>query len=309
MAQDAASPMLPRPLKVSQEKQLEIPPFGAWGDTQCDSDSSLYDHLLTGSYRDTQILRTSSSGTETTLYKLPEEFAKTTAFMDFSVSPNGNVTVLVENHEGHSLTFDFDSEGKVSSNAQLEIPEQVAGEHIAVFSNGTRLFAGHYRRDAPSDLKGKRYVGLFQASGKLLKRLNEVDKETRTEEQAGHLPDGATTIGADGNIYLLTSDKVLIISASGTIQKKIAFTKPNPDFSAGRVQFSEGLLAISFAKIGKPETIFQYLVVNASTGEPFGLYVPTVETGNNNVCFTRHDGFVFRTVKNNRMDIITAPLR
>jgi hypothetical protein len=46
------------------------------------------------------------------------------------------------------------------------------------------------------------------------------------------------------------------------------------------------LIRVSFAKQGETETVFQYLVVNASNSEPLGLYESTAETGNNNVCFS-----------------------
>jgi len=306
LVQEASSPILPRPLKVSAIKRLETPAFGTFGNTQCDDNLSMYDHLATGSYRHTEILRTSASSNESTLYKLPEEFANT-AFIDFSVSPGGDVVALVE-RKGHFITFDFDSDGRVTSHAELELPEYVTGDHLSVFSNGTRLFAGHYRADAPPDLKGNRYVALFQPSGKLLQRLEELGDVVK-EPQENRLPDGAITIGGDNNVYLLTADKVLVVSPSGQIERKITFTKPDPDFSAVRVQYSEGLVVVSFAKAGKPETIFQYLVMNAWNGDILGLFVPTEETGNNNVCFSRHDGFLFLKVKDNRENIITASLR
>ena len=110
---------------------------------------------------------------------------------------------------------------------------------------------------------------------------------------AHHIPEGAATIGKDGNAYLLSSDKVYVISASGQIQKKIPLAKPDGGFSAMGLQYSEGLLVVSFAKQGKPEALFQYAVLNASTGAPLGLYAPTGETGNTNVCFSRREGFLF----------------
>lgn len=310
MAQNALPQDSPRPLRASAIKKMEVPPFGAFGQTRCDDDLSMYDHLATGSYKKTVILRTALSGNESTLYKLPEEFADSTAFTDFSVTPDGQVTVLVEDERGHSIRFDFDSQGEVSSRAQLDLPDQVAGDKIAVFPNGTMLFSGHYRRDASPDLKGKRYLGLFQPSGKLLRKLNESGMgDIDLDPPAHHIPEGAATIGKDGNAYLLSSGKVYVISASGQIQKKIPLAKPVGGFSAAGLQYSEGLLVVSFAKQGKPEALFRYLVLNVSTGEPLGLYSPTEETGNNNVCFSRREGFLFVTVKENRLNLITAPIR
>lgn len=309
MGQNALPQASPRPLKASAIKKLEVPPFGGFGPTRCDDDLSMYDHLANGSYKQTVILRTALSGNESTLYKLPQEFADSTAFTDFSVTPDGKVTALVEDEKGHSIRFNFDSEGNVTSHTQLELPDQVAGDKIAVFANGTMFFSGHYRRAAPPDLKGKRYLGLFQPSGKLLRRVNETGMgDIDLDPQPHHIPEGAIAIGKDGNAYLLGTDKVYVISASGEIQKKIPFKK-SVGFSAMAIQYSEGLLVVSFASQEKSVALFQYLVINASTGEPLGLYEPTEETGNNNVCFSRRDGFLFVTVKENRLNLITAPIR
>src|SRR5579859_3724948 len=256
MAQNAVPQVSPRPLKISSIKRLEVPSFGTFGLTHCDDDLSMYDHLASGFYKQTVILRTALSGNESTLYKLPAEFADATAFTDFAVTPDGQVTALVEDEQGHSLRFDFDSEGKVSSHAQLALPDQVAGDKIVVFPNGTMLFSGHYRRSAPPDLKGKRYLSLFQPSGKLLRKVNESGMgDIDLDPPAHHIPEGAITVGKDANAYLLTTDKVYVISASGQIQKKILIPKPDSGFSAMGVQYSEGLLVVSFAKQGKAESL------------------------------------------------------
>lgn len=270
----------------------------------------MYDHLAIGFYRQTTILRTATSDTESTLYKLPPEFADVTAFTDFSVTFDGKVTALVEDEHGHSIRFDFDADGNVSSHTQLELTEQVAADKIAVFPNGIMLFSGHYRRMAPDNLRGKRYLGLFQPSGKLLRRLDTSGMgDIDLDPPAHHITEGAVTVGKDGYAYFLTSNRVYVVSQSGRIERTIAFEKPAHEFSAVHVQYSEGLLVISFVKNGNPEAVYQYLVLNALSGEPIALYEPTEETGNNNVCFSRRDGFVFLTIKNNRVNLITAPLR
>jgi len=310
MAQDAVKQMSPRPLKSSHEVALPVPSFSSYGDPQCDENLAMYHHLWTDKYGRTILLRFSQSGDESTLYKLPEEFAESTSFVDFSVTPRGDVEALVIDQEFHPIIFGFDSEGHVSSHARLETPEHVTAQHINVFPNGTVFFSGYYRSDAPAALVGRGYVGLFQTSGKLLKRLDRLSEKAKLEPPGpGRPAESATTIGRDGNVYLLTATKVLVISPSGKLQREIAFTKPSPEFSAITVQYSDGWLAISFAKSGKPEVLVQYLVVNASDGSPLGLYEPTEETGNNNVCFSRHNGFLFLKSEQGRVKLVTAPLR
>jgi hypothetical protein len=310
LAQEPLQQLSPRPLKASHAVELPVPSFGAYGPAQCDENLAIYYHLATGLPARTDLLRFSPSGNESTLYKLPEEFAKSTDFVDFSVTPVGNVWALVEDQNDHAIVFAFDSEGKVSSHAQLELPEHVAGRHIAAYPNGTVLYSGVYTNDAAAELAGTAYAGLFQPSGKLLKRLDRLRDKTKVDEQeSARFPEGGATLGRDGNVYLLTAERVLVISQSGSIQREITFTKPSPQFSAVRVQYSDGWLAITFAKPERPAVVMQYLVLNASDGTPLGLYEPTEDTGNDNVCFTRHEGFRFTTFEHGRVKLITAPLR
>jgi len=309
-AQELSQEMSPRPLKSSHAVELPVPSFGAYGTAQCDENLAIYYHLMTGTPAHTDILRFSQSGNESTLYKLPDEFAKSTDFVDFSVTPAGEVTALVEDQNGHALVFAFDSQGKVSSHAQLELPDHVWAKHIVAFPNGTIFFSGFYTKDAAAELAGKGYAGLFQPSGKLLKRLDQFRDKTKVVQQdPGRFAEGAATLGRDGNAYLLTAERVLVISPSGRIQREIAFTKPGPEFSAVKAEHSEGWLAITFSKPGTPEVVSRYLVLNASDGSPLGLYEPSEETGNDNVCFSRHDGFLFATFEHGRVKLITAALR
>ena len=306
---DTSAELSPRPLKSSGTRALQVPAFGAYGEAHCDDSAAVYYHLQTESYRHTTILRFTQSGKESTLYKLPDEFAQSTSFTDFSVTPDGNVKGLVEDEEGHSLVFDFDSDGNVSRHVRLETPEDVAGMHIAEFANGTLLFSGFYRKTAKGDMGGRRFVALFQASGKLLKRLDQnMDDEKVDFPGVGHLQEGGAAIARDGNIYLLATGRVLVISPSGQIARTIPFSKPGREFSAVRVQYSDGLLVVSFAKIGNPEAVYRYLVINAWDGTPVGLYEPTQETGNTNVCFTRRDGFVFLKIEAQTVNLISAGL-
>jgi hypothetical protein len=162
-AQDALPQLLPRPLKASSTHALQVPSFGADGDVRCDEDSSTYYHLFAGSFRRTAILRLSLSGDKSTLYKLPDDLADSTSFIDFSVSPDGSLKALVGDKEFRPMAFDFDSDGNVSSQVRLEVPEHIVGEHIAAFPNGTMLFYGHYGRQADKDVIGKRHTWAFSS--------------------------------------------------------------------------------------------------------------------------------------------------
>src|SRR5262249_1968152 len=106
-AQEPLQQLSPRPLKSSHAVELPVPSFGAYGPAQCDGNLAIYYHLATGLPTHTALLRFSQSGSESTLYRLPEEFAKSTDFVDFSVTPVGDVNALVEDQNDHAIIFAF----------------------------------------------------------------------------------------------------------------------------------------------------------------------------------------------------------
>jgi hypothetical protein len=125
LAQNVLSQMTSRPLKPSTSRLLQVPTFGAYGEPQCDDKMGMYYHLADGAYRRTTILRIAPSGDESTLYKLPDESSTTTGFVDFSVTPSGDVAALVEDNKGQAIVFGFGPDGNTASRVQLQLPEHV----------------------------------------------------------------------------------------------------------------------------------------------------------------------------------------
>jgi hypothetical protein len=52
----------------------------------------------------------------------------------------------------------------------------------------------------------------------------------------------------------------------------------------------------------------QFLVLSASTGDPYGLYVPSEELGNHCLCFSTRFGYTFLRVENRKIKFLNAPL-
>ncbi len=95
-------------------------------------------------------------------------------------------------------------------------------------------------------------------------------------------------------MYVLSSDKVTVMSETGGIVRRLRFRKSDPETTAVRLNVSDGLLSIVLAKTGKDQVqIRKYLVMYAVTGEKFGYYEPSEELGNTDVCFSRTDGYTF----------------
>jgi len=89
------------------------------------------------------------------------------------------------------------------------------------------------------------------------------------------------------------------------------FKKPGPELIASRIDVSGGLLDVELAKsqgMGKPVDI-QFLVMNASTADRMGLYESGPELGDLMLCFTRSSGFDFLGTKDEKIMLLSAPLR
>ena len=160
-------------------------------------------------------------------------------------------------------------------------------------------------------------MAIFEPSGTLRKELHGLlaDKDPKSAKADPDVAlDDETKIASseDGNLYLLKSDDVLVISASGDVERKIHFQKPDPKSLATRVYVSANLVAIRLSTFSaeQVETQRRYLVLDRDNEDkPFGYYKPSEETGNSDVCFTREQGFTFQKFDQTRQTLFVTPLR
>ena len=54
--------------------------------------------------------------------------------------------------------------------------------------------------------------------------------------------------------------------------------------------------------------VASYLILDYETGEPFALYTPDEELGNNALCFSRQEGFTFLRNVQGRLSLLRAAL-
>jgi hypothetical protein len=301
-------PELPKELTASSIKPLQIPVFSTYGETFCDIDGNMYFHIAAGSYGQSPILRISSDGEESLMYKMPEGDESRPTFMSFNVSPMGTVRVLAESKDG-TLVLEFDSEGKVSSRTKLDLPEQVTAQEFASFENGSVVFYGYYNKEAKENLRGQRYEAIFAPSGKLIKQIKD-SEPLNLDAFSKSLPSGAVTLGKDGNLYLARNNDVLVISQSGEVVRRMPFDKNPSDAAVSKIIYSEGLLAIVLSKNDqKPFVTRRYIILDSLTGDERGFYASSKETSNIDVCFSRKEGFTFIHNDEGKQSLIFATLR
>ncbi len=307
---EAPPPPTPRLLQLSSSREIVVPPFAAWGERQCSASGNLFFHADTGLYNDSVIIELSSDGTKFALYELPADRAKGTAFGAFSVTPSGGLYLVVETRDVGTRVFHFSSDGKLSSEVRVEAPEFFLPKSLLAFESGRMLVGGYYSRLASPKLQGKSFFGIFEPSGKLLAQLSESGADVDMATTASIPSQGAITLGPDGNAYILKSSEIVVLSESGTVVRRVAYKKPDAHAIANWIMVSDNLIAIWLFTRGKDDVaVASYLVLDYETGEPFALYAPAEELGNNALCFSRQDGFTFLRSVDGRFRLLRAALK
>jgi hypothetical protein len=116
-----------RPLHESSSKLLSVPGFSSFGWSQCDADGNLY-FRIGQELNKTAILRIGPDGSNHDLYTLPSEYADDTAYLQFRITPDGEIHVLVQHRDSSYLVFSFERDSTtVASRTHLEMPEH--GQH------------------------------------------------------------------------------------------------------------------------------------------------------------------------------------
>jgi hypothetical protein len=310
LGEDKPEVLLPRDLEISSSKPIRLPAFGWYGDSQCTTDGDIFLHAGSGTYNYPVILKISSDGQSSKLYELSSKEVENNAFTAFSVTPAGRVWLLTEDRKGGANLFGFNSNGHVSVETHLELPENLELTGVVVFESGTSLVTGFFTRHAEEKIRGTRFVGLFESSGKIIKQLNSANDPVDLKKLATAPAEGAVSIGPDGNAYLLNSKEIVVMSESGGIVRRFSYSKPTSGMIARRIAVSQNLIALWLLGRGKNDIVVpEFLVMNRETGDVIGLYTPTEEFGNNAVCFSAQDGFTFIKKENTEMRFLTALMK
>lgn len=287
----------PRPsvriLEVSSSKDLSTPVFMRSGPPSCDADGNLYSHVSTNAQpaNNPEVVRISLSTGDAQRYRVQEDGI---AFATFSVSPEGDVAMAVEKPDG-AYVYTFDSKGNPGHGVKLDIPSATfKPRQLGVFFDGSIFVAGYYGEGSSPELAGKGLTAIFEPSGKLRKRFGSAAMNVDMATLGDAPMDGGITMGPDHNLYLMQSDKILVVSSYGEIVKTIKFKKPDPDMYARNIAVRDGLISLEFAKTD-PEThrlTAKYLLLT-SDGNPKFVFEVSKQLINVAVCFDAANGYIF----------------
>jgi hypothetical protein len=239
------------------------------------------------------------------MFRVPFEISSKYDLIKFAVALSGRVYILGVNAANAFHLFRLESNGE-AKDSQLDTPVGAAATDIGVFANDTILVAGYYTQEAPQDLRGRSYAALFDSSGKLLGDLEQKLSGERPLLDPARYNGFSIRPGEDGNLYVLHSDSVLVVSPSGGVVRRLRLKKPDTQSDAvglalsGR-QICVELSSVTLGKSTKPT----FLVLDATTGKDQGYFAPPEDLRANWVSFTSQDGFVFLGGDKGKLKIFT----
>jgi hypothetical protein len=284
----------------SAPRIVQVPLFSFFAETQCDKNGNLFFHTDSGGfYTRTEILRISSDGEEGQKFTLSGKYAdvREAAFTSFSVTPDGDLYVLAWGAPGEAKAhvFRFDDDGTMKNPSTLDVPENIVPLDLVAWDDQSVLFTGYYDEKAPKNIAGKQYAALFDATGKLRKELKLSLPDVDLASVGQKLREGGAARSEDAKLYLLEPKNVIVATSTGELLKRISFNKPDPESIASNIRVSGSLISIGFLTFSDKGNVVkkEFLVLDATTGEPFGLYQPAPELGTDEACFSINEGYTF----------------
>jgi hypothetical protein len=297
-------------LLPSLVRHLTMPSLSRWGSPQCDAEGNAYIHAA-ADVNDAVVVKLALDKDDATVFRW-EKSADRTAFAEFSVSPEGDVWFLGMDAQGGLFVVGFNSAGHETTRSRLEVPAYLLPEQFAAVSDRAFLVSGVFQKPASEENRGRRLTAIFDKSGRVVKQLKPDEASVDLQKAAQALPEGAATPGPDGNIYVLHSNRVVVVGPSGETVRSLPFDKPVPEAIAAHLWVTadyEAAVLFYLPDKEHPERLYtQVLVLNALTGVARGYYsVPKTFRGNI-VCFAGNE-FSLIGSESGRVDLFKAQVK
>lgn len=305
----AYPPPPPHVLSAADHIRLDIPMFGAIGNTRCDSDGDLF--FDAGSLIEDRgpYLEVEADRERHLIFTLPEE-VNTPGNNVWTVTPDGTLYVLHDGFQRNKLVR-FKSDGSVDGISSLLLPPHVSIQRIAVTDSGIIFVSGYRVAQQRSAKPEPGFAAIYSADGKTIRDLSAGAPSHPADNR---ISDGDLIAGDDGRFYLLGGDAVRVFSATGEPIASLKFTKPSPKAIAARVDEWQGTVSVLFyteihPKPGQAAPLLATtMVLNGQTGEIRGIYNFSPALTNSVLCYNQ-EGYTMVSVDHRMMALDTVPIQ
>lgn len=293
-----------RTLDIFSSTPLSVPPFGYFGAAQCDASGRMYFAAGNPPSAEATYLSISSDGQQQFVYSLPKAVLDAPHNVSFYAASDGEMHFLVV-QPGVSVTWlRFDKDGRLSGTEVLPVPTNIDVNSFAVTPEGYLLLLGYYpltTKHGADD--GSSYRAIFDVNGTRVATLAQEKESSGTDPSNGPSQEAVTAWG--GNFYWIDGQSIVVMDTTGNVVRSLPFSMPSKTARVLGLHLSGGLAEVTFLDINaRPQT--RYLILNAATGDAYGIYLPPEGEPMNLVCFDSKEGFGFLAVKGGHLSLVQA---
>ncbi len=302
---EAPQPILfPTTLDIFSSTPLSVPPFGYYGAAQCDASGRMYFAAGNPPAAEATYLSISSDGQQQFVYSLPKAILDAPHNVSFYAADDGEMHFLVVQPGVSVQRLRFDKDGKLDGAEDLPVPANIMVNSFAVTNQEYLLLLGYYPlTTAHGSEDGGSYRAIFDVNGKRIAILSQEKESSGTDPSNGPSQEAITAWGE--NFYWVDGDSIIVMDTTGNEVRRIPFSRPSNTARVLRLHLSGGLAEVTFLDIkARPQT--RYLVVNAATGDTYGLYLPPEGGPMSLTCFDSKEGMTFLAFKGGHLSLVQA---
>lgn len=306
----ATAPVMPRTLAVFSQEPLSVPPFGYLRTAQCDDSGTMFFAAAAPPRTGVTYLSISADGQKQTVYQMPEYVDENPYNTLFSVSPDGRLQLLfVIPGEQPPRWLSFDKDGKLSRVVPLSAPPGIDVRSFATTSQGYLLLVGYHpltEKHGKND--GETYTAIFDPRGELVAKLQSVNSGLQASGEFAGPPEEPAAVEGEQFFWIGNSGKSLIVTATnGSTVRRLSLPGARPGDQPIGLIMSGGLALISYLNM-KATPRMSYLLLNASTGDRYGLYLEPAGMHASLGCFDSSRGFTFLSGNNGHQMLVQSAL-
>lgn len=305
------SPVVPQTLQPFSQVPLSVPAFGWLRTAQCDDSGTMFFATTAGPPRSgVTYLSISADGQKQTVYHPPDDVNENPWNTVFSVSPDGRLHLLLVIPGQQPIEWlTFEKDGKLDTVVTLAAPSDIDVRSFSTTAQGYLLLVGYYPlTKTHGKNEGETYTAIFNFKGELVAKLTPEDAGMQANGKFAGSPEEPAAVEGEQFFWTSSSGKSLVVTATdGTTVRRLPLPAARPGDQVMGLRISGGQALITYVNF-KTDPRTRYLLLNAATGDRYGVYLPPTGIRGSAACFDSSRGFTFLLPSGGHLSLVRSLL-
>lgn len=301
--------VFPRVLGAFSQEPLSVPAFGYLGAPQCDDSGTMFFAASAGAVGAITYLSISSDGEEQTVYDIPKYVTDYAQNTSFSVSPDGILQLLSVVPGQPVKWLQFNRDGELSRVTDISAPSEIVVRSFAVTSRGYMLLLGYYPPTPEhGNEDGETYRAIFAPNGNLVTKLKAENSGMQSNGQLAGPPEEPAVAEGEHFFWITSSGKSMVVmDTDGNIVRTLRLPGARPGDQPTGLRISGDMALVTYTNF-KATPQQSYVLLNATTGLEYGLYLPPPSIRGSLTCFQSSKGFTFLSYSKGHVSLVVSNL-